>query len=733
MKSFKTRVNNLLKKTTNTAIREQANTVISMLESGADPNTLSSVLIEQIRSSKPTLGSPESNFIVSEAKIAKLSDLGLNKIFETLSNDSEALKSNPQVPYILSQLKSVFETKTQSVLNVANSLADVLSKFTFLPVFENELKKLTQNINENKEDLLVLSLSETLTRYNNGLYYDLVESLNDYVYDRELISKSDLVKKAKPFEYEPVVKNFIVEFSKFGPKDGLTIISENENFNVHPIHSFIRVDESNTSRITFAVAGNYYEKIRNSLVKLNESQVALLPGVFKRINTYLTKPNVLINESGLSLFVGKNKIRIDSVDGVKQMFLNENAVMFADPYQFLMQSGSFQYNEADELNTVKDIYENFETLVNLDFGKVIVSAINEGFGTVVFKLDDKVDDPKFYVNTINQFMQVNEFNSDINALQVRNKILEFMNYDISESLYEFMDNTFNKIGSLKEAQKLISQEISTLNEQIIKVERAEADPLIYQEIAELHLKEAIQAEISTLKSEWNLYEAQINKLKKISESEEVFEDTGKPDTSKLIPNKQVRVKNSGVIGKIASVNTVTKEISVITDEGDTINCPFDQVELIEDTIFKNAEEMQVKAKEVADAVVTENNDTVVVDNTKSFLGYKKKVVNESRLNESVTPKGSDEFTGYGVEGDKRAKGNERSELEGVKDPNQKFIHDDKKVLMEIADKVTRSIDALGEIEKFLDEYTKLNKKPISSAVNQLKAYHEAIIGETNKL
>lgn len=53
--------------------------------------------------------------------------------------------------------------------------------------------------------------------------------------------------------------------------------------------------------------------------------------------------------------------------------------------------------------------------------------------------------------------------------------------------------------------------------------------------------------------------------------------------------------------------------------------------------------------------------------------------------------------------------------------------------MDIDSKVSKNVDSLGELNDFLESYTKLNRKPIMTIINQLKSYKEAITTELNNL
>jgi prefoldin subunit 5 len=163
-----------------------------------------------------------------------------------------------------------------------------------------------------------------------------------------------------------------------------------------------------------------------------------------------------------------------------------------------------------------------------------------------------------------------------------------MKYDISEKLFEYLKGPAKEIGRLKEKQSQIQTKINELHQKLIQIdEQVKADILLNdsKSIETINkLKIIIEDEINKLKSEYFSLEESINKISNISE-----------DDNALKAGDTVRIKNSGIVGKVTAINTVTKEISVLDDEGNTISTSLDDIEKIDGEIAQNLTDIEAKA------------------------------------------------------------------------------------------------------------------------------------------
>lgn len=91
------------------------------------------------------------------------------------------------------------------------------------------------------------------------------------------------------------------------------------------------------------------------------------------------------------------------------------------------------------------------------------------------------------------------------------------------------------------------------------------------------------------------------------------------------------------------------------------------------------------------------------------------------------PTAPDANTNWGVEG--KFKSEKDANRKYIIDPDSKIIKDDKKILNDIVSKVDSNINSLGELEKYLQSYTKVNNEALNSIISKLNAFKQAIKSE----
>lgn len=99
--------------------------------------------------------------------------------------------------------------------------------------------------------------------------------------------------------------------------------------------------------------------------------------------------------------------------------------------------------------------------------------------------------------------------------------------------------------------------------------------------------------------------------------------------------------------------------------------------------------------------------------------------------EQLAPTASSSTVNWGVKGD--FKSNKDDNRKFLVDPDQKIIKDDKKVLNDIIRKIDDHVNSLGDLEKYLESYSKINNEPIGSVITKLKAFKESINNEIKKV
>lgn len=726
MKTFKERVDNLLNKTTNLEVK---NVIKNIFEYTFDSNSsvTQKILLEKL-SKIENLSDIEKQFIKMEEKINVLNDFYIPEVLKIIEEQKDLHRYNPQLIYAVNNIKTAFETGSQPAYFLIENLKDILYTFKGLPIIEEQLNKIKELEEKYAEDIVLIKAINILenTRYSN--FYDIIlNKINEYLFEKS-ITRNSLISEMQKYSYEPIINETIKELSKY-QNNSLILVNENRDFEVSSVYSFIHINEN--KNLCFYSNGNYYKKINEKIIKLTKEEINRLPEDYKIINEYINSSHITINNEGLNIFLGKNKITLVLENNEKVSYVNGNKISMDIPYQYFIQSGIFEYQYYSDLEIINKIWENLNTLINWDFGKTIKNIINPNIGASIFKINEKL-----YLHIFNKEFNKDEFLSEINSLQLKNTLIEFLNYDISQSLYEFLDKSEAKINKIKEEQQDINNQIFELESRLLQIEELEQNKLLAPNLNEL--KPIVKEEINKLKKEYNKCNEKINSLSFVSE-EELFEDV------KL--NDMVRIKGTGQTGKVVNIDEITKKLTIIDDENDTIQCDEKDIELVKDEIEASINDIENKAKKVDAEVRTNIREQYILsedefnylieeikkspDVNKFLCEYKnnpKQFANALYYlyEETLEKKTKNDLIGYGVKGDLRARDESEKDEPINKDKSIKFNDEDKKILGDISSKINSHIENLSNLVNSLDAYVKINQKPLSAIVNQLKSFKEAI-------
>jgi len=583
MKTFKNRVETLLEATTNPIVRAECTRILEMSVFTPD-KPLRDILIN-ILEKMDVLEVPEKVFIGTEKRLTLLEDMGLKDAFKDIFEVETVFQENPKLGYVLNPLRMAFEARTAPPVVIAENLIDTLMPYNFNPIVEKHITRIKGIFEQYEVDIVLTNIMNKISRIKTGDFYTkIVEKIGDYVVNKESSTISKILAEMTNYQYEPAIREAITVLSKYDSSSSLHITNENSNYRTNVINAFVWFDEENTSERVFFNRGNYYSIKENEMKVLSENEVGNLPTTFKNISMYAAKPTVNITNETMKFIVGAAHIEYNvSTEGLHEAFLNGIKVSNDNPYQFFVQSGLFEKSYFSELAVIGKIWENLDLLVEMDFGKNIDSITYPGLSGTIYKLGES-----FYIQESNVTARHNRFRKNLNAVQAKNALLEFLKYDITESLYEYMEGPNADVAKLRNEQKVLENEISGINLQIIKLNKAMNDPLVAGDENVIATKANLEESIELRKGQYAELEHEIGTIQV-----EVNEDVG---DGHYRPGANVRVKDSGQIGKIDSVNGPSKTMYIVTDDGDTLELGFDAIELIDDSIAQTADELQDKAK-----------------------------------------------------------------------------------------------------------------------------------------
>jgi hypothetical protein len=224
---------------------------------------------------------------------------------------------------------------------------------------------------------------------------------------------------------------------------------------------------------------------------------------------------------------------------------------------------------------------------------------------------------------------------EANATQAINIVKEFIKYDISESLTEFLEGEVAFLSVMKNDKTEIVKNIDILENELRKLEVVkEQNPLIANSNELISLEEGIENEIESLKDRWNQINVEIerfeNKAKDISSS--MNEDLGYPiDT-------EVRVKRNGVKGKVIGVDGSSKTYTILFKEGKTGEYFFSDVEDLSDEVNNYDIKTPDLDLEYTDDLANESNQNLsAAPGTKGSSYKDKAVMNLSKKHMAAAP------------------------------------------------------------------------------------------------
>ena len=99
--------------------------------------------------------------------------------------------------------------------------------------------------------------------------------------------------------------------------------------------------------------------------------------------------------------------------------------------------------------------------------------------------------------------------------------------------------------------------------------------------------------------------------------------------------------------------------------------------------------------------------------------------------EQLVPTASDSNVNWGVKG--KFKSNKDDNRKFIVNPDEKIIKDDKKILNDIISKIDANISSLGDLEKYLESYSKINDQVIDSVITKLKSFKETLNNEIKNI
>lgn len=529
------------------------------------------------------------------------------KINESVNTESTKLKNNKKV-YSFGVLKTVQALKNSSLSEIPSARA-VLEKFENLLLvrnvseafliegllnelkgfeWENSVKSALDNLQKvyehRRREVEVVKAYETIKNApGRELFSDATDSMSKWLI-AENRDSSVLASGLRKWGFNPIVRNLVSFLGEHEArsKNTLAIKSDNSQSEIMNIYSPLLIEES---RSIFFTSGKFFYVSENELGVLSESEAALLPADFINKVKLINDPMVRVSDNRVTCFTGKNRVDFVFEGENKKVLFNGNSIKEEDlPKALSMTLHTIFEGSNQVISKINGISKIADELMDIDFGKKIVSKIYENVEANIFKVNGKM-----YIQTFNPSMKLNKVYEG-NATQASNIIKEFIKFDISESLTEFLDREDAIRSVMYNDRTQISRNIEILEAEAKKIDSAIQSNLMLKGSTELvALRESIETEIGVLKERWNQVNFEIKKFEssKNEISEDVNENVGYPIET------EVRVIKNGSKGKIIGVDGNSRTYTVMMENGTTGEYFFGDVENTIDEISNTELEGEV--------------------------------------------------------------------------------------------------------------------------------------------
>lgn len=450
-----------------------------------------------------------------------------------------------------------------------------LENFAWEKNVKPALANLKKSFESNRKEIEVAKAIEEINGSGGrDLYSSIVESMRNWLSSEDRVSEK-LLTDLKKWAFNPSVRSLVEKISNLQRESGnkFNIKVNSSNCDVKSIIAPSLVTENSS---VFVTSNRFFRATEDGVRIMEREEAGRLSGRFLKAVLALSNPNVKINESGLDLYIGKNKLSVvfESETDTKNIFFNgkrvaEDKVGFT--LSFELRNG-FQ-GSANAIEHAVQVVEAANYLSEIDFGKKIVSRIYEGVEANVFKFENRV-----FVHKVNPAMKKNEL-FEGNGSQAVNLVKEFLGFDLSESMTQFLEKEDQILSIMKNDRNDIKKNLEIVESEINKINKAlETNPSLQSSDEIKEAQRMLSTESNLLKEKWNQISVEIERFEKGAKKTVITESEG------YGINTDVKINRNGEKGKVVGVNGNSKTYTVMFENGRTGEFFFNDVTDISDEI-----------------------------------------------------------------------------------------------------------------------------------------------------
>ena len=467
---------------------------------------------------------------------------------------------------------------------VAESFITDFSNYAWDASVKAAVNRVTESCNTLRPEIEASkALYQIANAGSSDFYSPVKESISKWLVS-EGKSVAALSRDLRVWSFNPIVKNLINTLTVLESNSSkMHIPTINGNSDVKKIYSPVLVEGNKT---IFGIGKTLFEGSSEGVRKLSNRDIANMDKDFLGLLETFYSESVKTDDKGIHVYAGDTRISIVNENDETKIYLNNDLANFSD-YNQLAKLISFRIsrglgtNESKVVSDVIRLYENFDKVVELDFAKSVVSKVYEGASVSLIKWNGKI-----FLQRVNEAMRENSLFA-VNGSQAVNIVKDFLKYDISEGLTEFLDGEKRIKSIMINDRKKVIENISIVESEMQKIESLVATNPLYKGSKQLSdAYSLLEKELQVLKSKWSTINAELDSIENnsIAITDDLLED------SKFTVGDYVKVKENGNTGKIISVDTTSGSYTVLLDSGKTGDFGVEDIIDLEDAFSKDSEE-----------------------------------------------------------------------------------------------------------------------------------------------
>ena len=509
------------------------------------------------------------SFIKKEKTALTLDNLGISEAMDKIAESD--LKNHPAISYAIRGFQDKLSNPDYLI---AEEFYSKFKPFDWHPQVKSELDNIFEKVTIYKDDIIIQKAVHGLKNSKSSyLLKGINETLEAYLEERTKKNKEELVERLDRFSFDHMIRN--LKNAVQSSNDNELVIKEGKGQAIpKDIYSLVFINENNE---IFGTGKEFYAKSGNTLIKLNESDVSSLSHDFVKVNEFLNSDSVKIVGDTMTIYGSDRKFVLESVNGNVSITVNDKKMTNEEFQSIYMKSGVLSRRNSDQVGMINYIVENFDSITKIDFGKRILSPNMANRRVDIFKLDENI-----FITKEDPMMGRVDFFKNLNATQSKNLVIEYLNYDISESFTEMISSEDKQLKEYSKAKQSYIKAISKLEEKVKELSSIN-DPAILESEEFQNILSILNQEIDSLKEEYNSYVASIVEMETAptaSPEEDAGKDLGtETERGDFTVDDKVKCLKLECCGTITGVNG--DAYTILTDDGKTEICKAEDLELLE--------------------------------------------------------------------------------------------------------------------------------------------------------